>query len=218
MLDDAQAGTRLMDVMLRHDGTAVRSELRPILERAIKTLREVKAVTHPLGFIHLTLAQIEQCTLRVHLWPPGIVSEPIVHNHIWHLTSYVITGAIENLIYEITDDEHVPSQRVYEIAYRGLENTIIPTSRTLSQRIQSATIYKAGDVYSLEIGTFHSTRLPYSVLTATLVLAQYGERQRPEIVGEISIEHARHMTRAYARTEDVRRWLDELIRIVGGSV
>src|SRR5690606_31223069 len=62
-------------------------------------------VWHPLGFVMCRVARWGSRSLRVHIWPNHNGHQQIpawmIHDHLFHLKSWVLSGEIENTEYVI---------------------------------------------------------------------------------------------------------------------
>ncbi len=151
------------------------------------------ALRHPLGFLYIPLARWPEETLRLHIWPveserrrlaSGEVSP--VHDHTWHLLSYVICGNVTNFVVDIEQDAVNPTNRVFEIYGAGLVDEIRATDTLVRVTGETPTGYGAGEIYSMGSDLLHRTMAGAGV-TATLVLARRTSKRVERALGPIGL-------------------------------
>lgn len=164
-----------------------RSILIEVLQRMITNPEEFNAVRQPLGFIYVKLFETDNKTLRFHIWlnkdKSQLLTSPI-HDHIWHLTSYVLYGTVVNYTVECDFDSSTPKNRIYEVVYDKLNNTLVPTSSLVEYKIRKKERFDAGHIYTIEPRTFHFTDIS-SEVAATVVVAKNTNYDKPRSLGEI---------------------------------
>ncbi|RFU60822.1 hypothetical protein [Bacillus sp. V59.32b] len=145
---------------------------------------------HPLGFVHSKLCNIPNIgDLRLHVWLDGFRSTQLphmpIHDHIFNVNSFILTGTVTNHIYELgTDNGH--KYRAFEAEYNNGGSLLIPTEVLLTCSLKSSTVHNKGDFYIVEKGIFHETTVEEGNFAATLVIAtEKDETKQPKILGPI---------------------------------
>ena len=125
------------------DVSRLQQLIEPLIHSCDVNADHARVIKHPLGFINYPLAESDAYTLRLHIWPYGIDQLPIIRNHVRDLTSYIVTGSIRNLTYEVHPDTDKPSYRLAEVQYDGLRNVLEASKTTVSCHLISDQVYAA---------------------------------------------------------------------------
>lgn len=148
---------------------------------------------HPLGFVYSKLCSIPNVgDLRLHVWLDGhrkIQSPAIpIHDHIFQVNSFILTGSITNHIYELGSDSG-SLYRTYEAEYINGGSLLSPTEELLTCSLKDFTTYNKGDFYKVEIGAFHETIVENDEFAATLVIeTNKKQTEQPKILGPINFD------------------------------
>lgn len=144
-------------------------------------------VWHPLGFAMCRVARWEGVSLRVHVWPnhTGFQQTPawLIHDHLFHLKSWVICGEIENQEYtiELNGQDHA----IYEARYEGEHSILKKTNIYCTKIINKKSVYPKGSVYEVPSGVFHESQ-PLSNRTTVTVCQTLDEATAsPRVLGSI---------------------------------
>jgi hypothetical protein len=166
------------------------------------------AVWHPVGFIHVNLAESERANLRLHLWVP--IPEEFrglgwqIHDHTWSLTSYVICGSITNSIYSVHTASKMPTHRIYEVKYDGRINYLESTDVLITYKTEEEEVLTRGDIYTIQPRVFHSSDSDLAIVGATLVLSEKTGEKNPRVIGILEGNKTYTMER-YLCNENVLR-------------
>lgn len=155
----------------------------------IKSLLEegYKFIWHPLGFVMCRVARWESASIRVHIWPNhrGYQQNPawLIHDHLFHLKSWVLSGKIENQEYVIKTNGkgHV----IYEARYDGDRSILNKTNVYCSKSINKKSVHSKGSVYEVPSGVFHESRSLSNKTTVTVCETFDEIAAPPKILGSI---------------------------------
>lgn len=142
-------------------------EMIPIIARS--------AHVHRLGFIKLTLwaSPSQDTVLRLHIWQPHrckTVDPAIhVHNHGRDFVSNVLTGTLQNVIWQSSNDGIIFQRYAYGVFEDGVRSWHVKAGLARLQ-ISSQIVYHAGMTYSQRSDQLHHTLVKHNQLTATLFL------------------------------------------------
>jgi hypothetical protein len=135
--------------------------------------RPINAVRHPLGFVCLPVERCGHLGVCLHLWSPllarATTTTSQVHCHSWELVSFVLYGRLRNILAGI---EEGATHRVFEIISHGDLDEVRATERTVRCTSAAMQTHRAGDVYTLPAGVFHSTVIEAGDDTATVALGR----------------------------------------------
>lgn len=194
---------------LRHL-TADEVKAREAIERALGSGCIFRR--HPLGFISTVIAKDDLRNLRLHIWPRGrsIRQQPYfgIHNHTFHLHSWVLAGAVTNLTYNLLSNRQ--EKRLYSVAYDDLHSCLHSTSTLVGIELEQTTSYNVGENYTLEAGVFHESRILHDMLTVTCVLATGSHCGAPKVVGPVAGSRCYEYARSPVETEQIVRLLSEI--------
>ncbi len=126
------------------DVERVRALLQEQLAQWLATQDYPAGVIHPLTFLYFPLHRTDTQTLRLHIWPSGRTYEDPTtseyHKHAWSLTSYVISGSVQNELPTVTPiDAQDADYRLYDIEGRGERTTSRPPTHWSASRTTSST-------------------------------------------------------------------------------
>ncbi|MCA9655853.1 MAG: hypothetical protein H6712_12525 [Myxococcales bacterium] len=189
-----------------------RDELRALLGELWD--RPPPAAWHPTGFVVLELHRDARGALRLHLWPPagreqGRPCWP-VHDHVWHLSSRVLCGAVHSHGYAV-EDEPEGDALLYAVEYgRERRSCMRRSERRVSVHACTPQRTEAGGRYAVPAGEFHASRVEAGELAATLVLTTRTERAHPWVVGPADGPALVPVLRPSVSEARVRSMLDEV--------
>jgi hypothetical protein len=153
--------------------------------------RDLTAVRHPLGFLCIPAQRRGEHGICVHVWTPAFqptITTSQVHSHSWDLTSYVLYGTLHNQRIRVAEAGAAATHRIFEVRSHGDRDELHATTRLVSCEPEATCEYRAGCVYSLPAGEFHTTVVPGAQEVATVVLG----RSRPHGVDlSVGPRHAR---------------------------
>lgn len=167
-------------------------------------------IWHPLGFVMCRVARWESRSLRVHIWPnhKGHQQTPawMIHDHLFHLKSWVLSGEIENKEYviDVNGKEHL----IYEARYDGDRSILNRTNIFCSKSINKKSVYSKGSVYEVPAGIFHESQSLSNKTTVT-VCETYDEFSGPpKILGSVD----GLLSYTYERRHVTKNEMNELIK------
>lgn len=151
------------------DARSIRALAQAVFDQILAGERAVQAVDHPLDFVCIPIVRTPRFGVCGHIWSHEHAASTI-HSHSWHLHSEVILGAIANEVFPAIARPG-GGHEVVRVDSVGLTDRLIPTGLSVELRDPAIDVYRAGDSYTLEAGTFHRS-LPVSpALTLTLIRA-----------------------------------------------
>jgi hypothetical protein len=115
---------------------------------------------HPLGFFVSKLSIGDGMELRLHVWPsdwalPTEQMDADLHDHIFALSSLVLSGVISNETFEMVIDDS-GGFRTIDVAYSGNTSGGSSLGSTLFRLDQRTTaIHRPGEIYHVAAGVVH---------------------------------------------------------------
>jgi len=175
---------------------------------------------HPLGFIDIPLTQRSSLTkLSIHVWHPRFskAQKPyqICHSHGWHLSSIVLTGSLQNEIFEVQDNPRGHA-RIHEIGYHGSTSYSSATSRRVTAAIAETEQYSIGDTYTLPSDQYHWTSTPNSLLV-TLMCSDLTHETQSYVVWPWSQQSVYRYDRETCSPDVKREIISDVIAEIGDS-
>ena len=172
---------------------------------------------HPLGFVHTKLGVTEKdIELRLHIWPdderPFQKPRLPIHDHVWHLDSHILTGGIENEIYQVEETDQEPTHRIYQVSYDGEkeQSLLAPTEKAVRANLCREVTYEAKDHYSIDLSTYHASRVPESEFTATIVATSNSEKKPPKVLGPLNGDSEYTYNRQQCEPKVANRYINKL--------
>jgi hypothetical protein len=160
---------------------------------------------HPLGFIICKLSEEGEKTIRLHIWPNNSnrVQEPawLIHDHLFDLKSWVLSGKIENTEYEITNDN--PNFSVYQASYDKEKSILHRTDQKLSIKVKHKTIINTGGIYQVSSGVLHQSVSLSKATSLTICETINKFDKSPIIAGDISGMDIYSYTRSIVSDNDL---------------
>lgn len=163
------------------------------LDQLLALRRQLKAPfrLHPLGFIACVLLSDGPKKIRLHYWPVAGAAQQSpecqIHDHLFEFKSWVFSGEVQNVEYDISDSGNEFSE--YRTEYVGNQSILLKTDRTVRLTESRRSTYGAGSTYNLSAGVLHETirlgaKPAFTVLAATDVTAA-----RPLVLGPLDGEY-----------------------------
>lgn len=188
------------------------------LERLFDQPRQGNATWHPLGFLHVAALPGDDA-VRIHLWPtdPSPRAQHAagtVHDHIWHLTSQVIWGTIDNVTLDAEPaTEATATHETATVLSRGNTDEVIGTGVLVRLRETSHARIAVGSRYAIPVGELHQTRLPDGAPALTVVRARKQTSARPRTFLPAGLTKAT-TERVPATSREVRTALREIMPLL----
>lgn len=157
-------------------------ESRAVAQNVVRVLQSLGSVprVHGNGFVQLDLTP----TMRLHIWgdqriPQQATPSPI-HNHRFGFVSYVLVGALRNMVYRpvplmlgesgaVIFDEYTPEPR------DGEDTVLRATGNGYVLDTDSDVLVRAGESYTLGPGKIHDSQpegLTVTVIVKTVIVPQ----------------------------------------------
>lgn len=202
---------------LRRGEPPSRAPVRALLAEA--EAHPPAAAWHPTGFVVVELLRDPHGALRLHLWPTGQREhgQPCwpIHDHVWHLQSHVLCGAVESHGYAVHDDPEGTSV-LYAVEYGAARSSCMRRSaRRVTVRAEAPRRVEAGRSYAVDAGAFHASRVPAEALAATLVVTRITARPWPWVVGELDAPAVVPVERPAAEAGLVRALVQQVDAALG---
>ena len=127
-----------------------------------KLLPRLVPVWHPLGFIHVKLAQAENGdSFRLHAWTPNRETSheqsEKIHDHLFNVHSRVIFGAVRNLRYSFQEKASGPYQ-ARRVVYLSAGNSYLSDTNNFGDLfLIDAQDYRAPTLYTVPKFEIHET-------------------------------------------------------------
>ncbi len=141
---------------------------------ASSSLATVAAKKHPLNFVALRTQDDDSGqTLRLHLWCKMFnfgQDNFSVHDHAFHLESYIVRGALRQILYEFALDLS-GSLETYKISYNSGGSKLHASHNRVTLKILREEILHEFSKHELESGVLHRL-IPVTPSAITLVLTR----------------------------------------------
>jgi hypothetical protein len=145
---------------------------------------------HPLGFLACTLITDGSRCLRLHYWPvAGAVQQSAacqIHDHVFEFKSWVLSGAVENVEYTLSDDG--TELALYRTEYVGDESILLKTTDRLKLKEASRSVFGVGTSYGVPARRLHETRRCGSTPACTVLLTNQVSADAPKVLGPLAGE------------------------------
>lgn len=142
---------------------------------------------HPLGFLLGSYLAKDKEKIRIHIWPKDGAQQQKpywnIHNHIFHLTSWVLEGEITNQDYHIENDNQ-SSNCIYQVNYLGTKSCLLKTNKEVRLEQKKQKVNKKGDVYIVETDIFHHSIRTSNTSALTVVLSIEEGHSSPLVIGD----------------------------------
>lgn len=162
-------------------------------------------IWHPLGFILCKLSEEGERKIRLHIWPNNNdrMQKPawLIHDHMFDLKSWVITGKIENTEYSVTEGKS--NYRVYNAKYEKDSSVLYRTDRLIRLYKNNRSLLNAGEAYEVPLGILHQSVSSSESTTVTVCETINRPSISPIIAGEINGAVRYSYTRAQVDENDL---------------
>ncbi|MFC1560570.1 hypothetical protein ACFL3W_01350 [Pseudomonadota bacterium] len=142
---------------------------------------------HPLGFVMSQLSENEEKKIRLHLWPEdrSKAQEPFwaIHDHLFNLNSWLISGSIKNIEYETIDESN--EYCLYEARYVNNSSQLIRLDKFVGIVQTKTTLVEKGDYYEINAGVFHQSASVGSSTAVTVCETSKKLNRHPWVIGEV---------------------------------
>lgn len=168
---------------------------------------------HPLGFFVCTLLQEGPYKIRLHYWMSSINLEVqsldlMIHDHTFNFKSWVVSGSIENTVYEQASDGL--EYNLYSTFYDQNTSILRRENRKFLVAETSVKIISRNNTYEMSAGVLHKTRALEN-LTFTVLYTEETNVKNPMVLAdekltatEISFE------RSEVNEKDMQNYLEHL--------
>lgn len=158
-------------------------ELASIIRSCEATL---EPVWHPLGFIHVKLAQSEKNdSFRMHVWSrdyrDALEQADKVHDHLFDVRSRVVFGSIKNVRYRFTKRTD-GSHREVRVTYAPNDVSLSDSKLYGDLEEVGADVLQAPVEYVVPRYELHETFLHASALALTVVHTTEPQQYRPRAI------------------------------------
>ncbi|MBU3007816.1 hypothetical protein [Cobetia amphilecti] len=140
---------------------------------------------HPLGFAVCKLLTEGNISLRVHLWPNHTNYQQLpyfpIHDHLFELKSWVLSGAIENYEYNIDCDGDEYS--IYDVSYNDKISTVKKSEHRCSLALVNRAVFFEGSSYNVSARTFHKSSSVYDGVSLTVCQTENMATTPPRVLG-----------------------------------
>ena len=167
--------------------------------------KQFRFTWHPLGFAMCKLIDDGISSLRVHVWPNHVQFQQtpawLVHNHLFHLKSWVLAGEIENHEYLVdgSKEEHA----VYETRYKQGKSILHKSQNTCSKKIISNESFLAGQTYEVATGVFHKSEIKSAGVAVTVCETTEMVNTTPLVLGDLNGSPIYSFTRKVCSSPDL---------------
>lgn len=172
----------------------IEDHLRPLIkEIKNNNLLENKLRFHPLGFLYIKLFEFQNGeTIRMHFWlEENNIQKPLmdIHNHFYHVNSYVYQGKLINKLYERVS-EVSNTHAIYSGIYKNISERILIKTNDFDNLILSEEehIY-AKELYRIDKSQIHSGDKLGKDFTVSIVFTENPGNPNPLVFGPIKGEN-----------------------------
>ncbi len=135
---------------------------------------------HNNGFEKLSLykSPIHGFNIRLHIWCGNEIEIPkdTIHNHRWDFISYILCGQISFTNYSVLNNKNNFKEVEYgDTNLDGVKHSLF--KRNVGLEISSQYTLKQYDKHMLAKDVAHSAKPKSGILTATLVISSYAEKE-----------------------------------------
>lgn len=166
-------------------------------------------VWHPLGFVVCKFFEGGGRKLRMHLWSNAKhkTQQPawMIHDHLFDLKSWVLSGQIENVEYEAVNT--ASKFRIYGASYENGKSVLDRTESSVDVIEKKREIIVAGNTYLVPAGVLHESRSLKNGTSVTVCETIDKLNRNPAVIGNLEGE-PRYI---YSRTAVSISDLEELI-------
>jgi len=171
--DHARRRAEVVDMVRKICQVERSTDIRPLWPLLRSTLTADETLTlSSQGFFTLPLhSRVEggriRELIRLHFWPePATTSSFAVHSHQPHATSWVLSGAFLNTIYQVVPSVPGSGTNLFEVRWDSSENyrlqhkvsSVVNTGEAVSVEFECSATFNGGQSYTVPAGEFHSTR------------------------------------------------------------
>jgi hypothetical protein len=159
---------RALDEVL--DSSAIKAHIQSALQGRLGNQFSPLAYLHPNGFLKIRVLTAEsgQWSLRLHIWEPGLTDSDI-HTHRWDFASRIITGEVQESLYEPILGEGPHQAYSCSRSQPGSMYVFEPLEKCDLDEI-SQELHSAGKSYTRNHVSFHGVTPTSERLTVTAVL------------------------------------------------
>lgn len=169
---------------------------------------------HPLGFVLGTYLENDEEKIRIHIWPKSGAKKQSpywnIHNHIFHLKSWVLKGEITNQEYETVNDDS-SNYCIYHVDYLGEQSHLIKTNIHVSLIESKKNINKEGSKYSMRSNVFHCSEKTSDCTALTVVLSTKTKTKNPMVIGRTDGQQQYIYSRAKVELPYITSLMNELL-------
>ena len=169
---------------------------------------QLEARSHPLGFVHVS---VPASGLRFHVWPVPRTQQRVdllIHDHVFSFTSRVLTGVVENVMYDVASTPSGAHQ-LLRVDYEGNDSQLVPTRTRVRVAERSRVVIPRFGLYEVRAGEFHESHVPIDSIACTVVATHASSAFHPSVVGPLESDGV-----SFARTSvpdtRVREWLAQV--------
>jgi hypothetical protein len=141
---------------------------------------------HPLGFIHTKLAEDDNATYRLHIWPVNLTAirpqEHKIHDHLFDVESIVLAGAVENIEYEAVTSSQPPTHRILRVEYLPHGPKIYEDSTSCLLEHRGSKVISSTERYKIERHTLHETSRISNETAVTFIRTSRSSNYHPRVI------------------------------------
>lgn len=144
-------------------------------------------VWHPLGFVMATIINEGNEKIRLHLWSNSFqnAQKPtwLIHDHLFDLTSWVLSGEIENT--EFKQGNNSLTHRHYSVSYDKDGSILTKLDSGLSLSVERKDIMKKNESYAIKSGILHQSISTSKNTTVTVCHTVDVRDESPLVAGDL---------------------------------
>jgi hypothetical protein len=162
-------------------------------------------VWHPLGFVMATLIDEGENKIRLHLWPNSFqnAQKPtwLIHDHLFDLVSWVLSGSIENIEYKKRTSPF--SHQLYSVSYEAGGSKLTKLNSFVSLEVDKKHSINERESYIIKSGILHQSISISSNTTVTVCHSRNVREESPLVVGELDGEATYQYNRSTVKPSDL---------------
>ena len=163
------------------------SQLPYLRENISELTSTCQPLWHPLGFVSCVIRSEKNSFItRIHYWPKfeRRTKNPDwpIHTHVYDLSSQILDGRVRDIQYRLKDGA---DYAIYSVCYSGENSALNFTNEHTSIEKVIDAVHEAGEEYTVAIGSFHQTRVPFDESAVSLVVLSNFVNFTPLVLGTL---------------------------------
>lgn len=145
---------------------------------------------HPLGFYCCKLIQNKNISIRLHFWLKENQKQKNfeIHNHIFDLESYILIGAIQNIIYEPSLEKEGIPFNTFITSYNNEKSTITLKDSNIFLKVKERNTYLKSQKYTLTSNIIHQSNVMSEKAITLMYTLNTNNTVSPIVYSKVQVE------------------------------